>query len=369
MVNFVCQISGEKYPVSESRWRSDQGALLDLEYDFRFDPDKVKDRKADLWRYREAFPLMEGAEIVSFGEGMTPMKRVEIGGRDVWMKLDFLFPSGSYKDRGATVMISQAAAMGVRSVVQDSSGNAGCAVAHYCARAGIACEIFVPASTSPAKLVQIGAYGAALSLVPGSREDTANAAMQAADHAFYASHVWNPFFFQGTKTFAYEVCEQLDWQAPDTVILPAGNGTLVIGAHIGFGELFRAGIINHMPKIIGVQAAHCAPLWCAQQEQEFVSSQETIAEGIAIAMPQRARQMLEIVRESGGFFLAVEEEEIRESLKDMCQKGFFIEPTSAAVVAGVQTYVQKYAQKTERIVSVFTGHGLKASEKIEKLLR
>ena len=153
---------------------------------------------------------------------MTPLEQVNIGGREILMKLDFLFPSGSYKDRGATVMISQALAMGVKQVVQDSSGNAGCAVAQYCARAGIGCEIFVPASTSPAKLVQIEAYGARLNLVPGSREDTAKAAMKAADHTYYASHVWNPFFFQGTKTFAYELCEQLGWKAPDTVILPAG---------------------------------------------------------------------------------------------------------------------------------------------------
>ena len=149
-----------------------------------------------------------------------------------------------------------------------------------------------------------------------------------------------------------------------------GNGTLVIGAYIGFSELMQAGIINHMPKLMGIQASNCAPLWSQQQGLDFeaVHAKETIAEGIAIAVARRAPQIMNMISQTGGRFLVVEEGEIREALADMCRKGLYIEPTSAAVVAGAANYVRHYAQKDEIIVSVFTGQGLKASAKIGKLL-
>lgn len=369
--HYLAQNSAETYPLEDIRWRSDSGELLDIEYTPDFDPDRVSGRPAGLWRYREAIPVAVAAEIVSFGEGMTPLQPVQIAGQKVLFKLDYLFPSGSYKDRGATVMITQAKALGVQRVVQDSSGNAGAAVANYCALAGMDCEIFVPGDTADAKLVQIALYGARLNKVPGSREDTAAAAMEAAQTTFYASHVWNPFFFQGTKTWAYEVCEQMGWQAPDTVILPAGNGTLVLGAYIGFKELFDLGITRQIPAIVGIQAAHCPPLYEAFRQGlstiPVFEQKPTTAEGIAIATPRRASQMLKYIRATGGRVLAVDEDEIMKSLLEMVRQGYYIEPTSAAVVEGVSQYVANFAQKDERIVSVFTGHGLKASEKLGKL--
>jgi threonine synthase len=372
MGNFICRDTGETYSLDEIRWRSNSGGLLDIEYEFSFDPDRVKERPANLWRYREVIPIDEKAEIISFGEGLTPLQEVALPGGKAWFKMDQLFPSGSYKDRGATVLISQARALGVKKVVQDSSGNAGCAVANYCAAADIACEIFVPESTSPAKLVQIQLYGAELTRVPGSREDTADAARKAAESTFYASHVWNPFFFQGTKTWAYEVCEQMGWRAPDTVILPAGNGTLIIGAYIGFKELLHAGIISQMPRMVGIQAAYCAPLYQAfHQNLDFIpeiAAQSTLAEGIAIALPMRGMQMIEQIRETGGTILSVEEKEIQTSLLKMLRLGYYIEPTTAAVVAGVEQYLHNFAQKDERVVSVLTGHGLKSTEKLAKLI-
>lgn len=372
MNQLICRATGETYPLNDLRWCSDSGGLLDLDLKLHFDPDRIKRRRANLWRYRKVLPLGAPVEPVSLGEPVTPLTAVAYQGQEVRFKQDYLFPTGSYKDRGAAVMISQAAALGVKRVVQDSSGNAGCSVAAYAARAGIACEIFVPADTSPAKLTQIRAYGAQVRLVPGSREDTAAAAMEAARDTFYASHVWNPFFFQGTKTFAYEVCEQLNWDAPDTVILPAGNGTLILGAFIGFRELHQMGIIRHIPRIIAVQAANCAPLYTAFEagadDPVAVETDKTLAEGIAIALPRRGKQMLEYVRESGGKFLAVEEEEIREALREMVSKGYFIEPTSAAVVAGVGQYLRHHAEPGERIVSIMTGSGLKSVEKITGML-
>jgi threonine synthase len=318
-----------------------------------------------MWRYREAIPIGSSTKIISFDEGFTPLLEIEIAGRGIWIKQEQLFSSGSYKDRGASVLITKVKQMGIRRVVEDSSGNAGSSIAAYCAAAGIECEIYVPASTSAGKLAQIEGYGAVLHKIPGSREDTAHAVLTAAESTYYASHTWNPFFFQGTKTFAYEVCEQLGWDAPDTVILPVGNGTLLLGVFIGFNELYNAGITGKLPRIIGVQAENCAPLYTAYkknlEEIPAIETQPTAAEGIAIAAPARGKQILEAVKTTGGDFFTVNETEIENSRTGMWRKGFYIEPTSAAASAGVEKYLQEInPDKSERIVSVFTGHGLKA---------
>lgn len=371
MTEFVCRACGDRFPGTDIRWRCDCGGLLDLDFTPALDVDAVKNRPATLWRYREALPVPEGAEL-TLGEGFTPLLPVMIDGREVQVKQEQLFPTGSYKDRGATVMIAMAAHLGITDVVEDSSGNAGCAVGAYCARAGIRCRIFVPADNSPGKLGQIELYGADLVPVPGSREDTAAACMAAAADTFYASHVYNPYFFHGTKTFAYEVVEQLGWKSPDTVILPAGNGTLLLGAHIGFTELAGLGIIGRMPKLVAVQSAGCAPLAAGFEAggNSFieVATEPTLAEGIAIARPERAEQMLAAVRETNGVFLTVSEEEILTAFNAMGRQGYCIEPTSAAIVAGTAKYVEG-AAPDEVVVTMFTGHGLKAGDKLHKLAR
>ncbi|MDX2305558.1 MAG: threonine synthase [Microscillaceae bacterium] len=372
MPQLICRESGESYPIHETRWKSESGGLLDIQFRPNFDPQKVKYAPPSLWRYRDALPLDEEEEIVSLQEGFTPMVSLEIGHKTLLLKLDYLFPSGSYKDRGATVLMTHAKALGVEQVVQDSSGNAGCAIANYAALAGINCKIFVPENTSSGKLAQIRLHGAELIKVPGSREETARITLLAAEDTYYASHVWNPFFFQGTKTFAYEVCEQLGWQAPDTVILPAGNGTLLLGAYIGFSELQEAGIIAQVPRLIGVQAQHCDPLVQAFRYHlkniPVIEKKDTLAEGISIANPARGDQMLQYVRETQGHFIAVEESEIKEALLELGKRGFYVEPTSAAVYAGALKYIRTQAQHDERMVSVLTGSGLKSTDKILKML-
>lgn len=371
-MQLVCRKTETNYPLKTLHWRSEAGHALDLEFANLIKPELVDIHKPSLWRYQAALPIVEGTVPISFGEGMTPLVPLEIDDVQVQVKLDFLFPTGSYKDRGSTVMISYAKALGVDRVVQDSSGNAGASVACYCAKAGIGCEIFVPAGTSAAKLQQIAAYGAKLCVIEGSREDTSQAAQEAANSTFYASHVWNPFFLHGTKTFAFEVCEQLGWQTPDAVIVPVGNGTLVLGAYLGFTDLQRAGVIDRMPKIVGVQAANCAPLVEAYRQQApgpaSVGTSPTLAEGIAIAQPARGEQILDAVRSTKGCLIAVSEDAIAASCSDMARRGLLIEPTSAVAVAGVKQYLQSLASDEELIVTLLTGHGLKAADKIGKLL-
>ena len=364
----ICVNCSADYPISEPIWRCRQcGSLLDIQFEPVIDPVKIRGRSSSLWRYREAIPIERDESIVSFGEGFTPLLEVNFGGRPVLVKQDYLFPTGSYKDRGASVLISKMKELGVGQCVEDSSGNAGCAVAAYCARAGIACDIYVPFDTALAKLAQIQLYGAGLVRIPGSREDTARAVMAAAEAHYYASHSWNPFFFQGTKTFAYEVCEQFGWKAPDVVILPAGNGTLVLGAWIGFEELRRAGIIERSPRLVAVQSENCAPLaksW-AQNLPEIpaIQKKDTLAEGIAIAEPIRGVQIVKAVRQSGGEFMTVSDPEIRSSIKNLARQGFYIEPTAAVAAAGVSKYLSVHSQP-ELVVSVFTGSGLKTTEKM-----
>ena len=371
MGRLICKKCNQSFSLGEKIWRCVCGGLLDIQFQSSFPLDKIRKRKPNMWRYREAIPISGEKNIISFNEGFTPLIPVDFAGHRVWLKQDHLFPTGSYKDRGASVLLSKVKELGIQRVVEDSSGNAGCAIAAYSARAGIQSEIFVPESTSPGKLAQIQSYGAILNKVPGSREATARAVWNTAQKEYYASHSWNPFFFQGTKTLAFEVWEQLDWKAPDTIILPVGNGTLLLGAYLGFGDLLEAGMIREIPKIIGIQSSLCAPLVKAFQESlkniPIIQPKETMAEGIAIAEPVRGEQVIDAVRKSGGSFIPVDEEEIKKSLRWTFGQGFYIEPTSAATVAGIFKYL-KNSDPEETVVSALTGHGLKATEKIMKIL-
>src|SRR4030043_1540062 len=180
MEKFYCSHCGQVYPVQPTRWRCECGSFLDLQFEPTFDIKKILKRETTLWRYREAIPIARDGSILSMGEGFTPLESMEWNGHRVLLKIDYLFPTGSYKDRGATVLISKVRELGIKKVVEDSSGNAGAAIAAYCAKAGIRCEIYGPGSTSPEKLVQIETYGATLQKVAGSRERTAEVTMGAA---------------------------------------------------------------------------------------------------------------------------------------------------------------------------------------------
>lgn len=367
MKGYFTDFEGNRlYDLDEPVWKAPNDSPLNIYFPIKIDPLRIKNRKYNLWRYREAIPLNDDRNIISFDEGFTPLLKFMLNGRTVFIKQDHLFQTGSYKDRGAAVLISKVKELGIRKVVQDSSGNAGASVAAYCAKAGIECEIFVPAQTSRSKLKQIEMYGARLFKINGSREDAASAAFERAEKFYYASHCRNPFFFQGTKTFAYEICEQLNWKSPDAVILPAGNGTLILGWYLGFKDLILSGITEKLPKIIAVQAERCAPLKAAFDLKSYkipvIKKNDTIAEGIAIAEPVRGEQMMKIIYESDGKVLTVSEEEIVTEWKNMSRRGFYIEPTSAATIAGMSKYLES-ASEDELIVTTFTGSGLKSSLK------
>jgi threonine synthase len=276
----------------------------------------------------------EIARGLSLGEGLTPLVGAgdELPGLNV--KLDYLFPTLSFKDRGAVVLVVSALERGAQRLVADSSGNAGSAIAAYAARAGLPCTVFVPERTSARKQRQIRAYGAALELVLGDRTATTEAAIArvASTSATYASHIYDPYFLQGTKTFAFELWEQLG-AAPNSVIVPVGNGTLLLGAARGFRELHAAGLIDRAPALIGVQSERCAPIaraWATGADEPVgVDAGQTAAEGIAIARPPRGAQILAAVRDSGGCVVEVAEAAIGPAQAHLAGRGLFVEPTAA----------------------------------------
>jgi len=249
--------------VDPRRWRCECGSAFDLAFKAKFPIQKIVKRDPTLWRYREALPILKDGSILSMGEGFTPLEEMTFNRHRVLVKIDYLFPTGSYKDRGATVLISKMRELGIREVIEDSSGNGGQPLRLTVARRESGAKIYVPESTSSEKLVQIQSYGATLVKVRGSREKTAEKAIEAASRMYYASHCWNPFFLHGTKTFAFEIWEQMGWKAPDILILPVGHGTLLLGAYLGFKELKETGMVNRIPKIVGVQSTACAPLYQA----------------------------------------------------------------------------------------------------------
>jgi threonine synthase len=366
MNHYRCRTCGTDLPVEPKIWRCPCGGLLDLPLDVPVDAlagagAGAGARPWSLWRYRAALPFAPGSTIpadVSLGEGMTPLVDA---GDGVLVKLDFLMPTLSYKDRGAVVLVAKAAELGVRHLVADSSGNAGTAIAAYAARAGITAEVFVPGDTSAKKLAQLGGYGAVVRPVEGSRQRTAEAAIERIDGsgAFYASHVYNPHFHHGTKTFAYEVFEQLGGRVPGTVVVPAGNGTLLIGAAVGFGELVAAGRAGTVPRLVAVQAERCAPLAAAWAGEAPAAAGPTVAEGIAIERPARLEQMVEVVAASGGAVITAEEASIPGARRELAGRGIDVEPTAAATWAAWRAWSGAGATPGP-VVLALTGAGSKS---------
>lgn len=368
MVHYIDPRTGETFSLDVPRWCGTDGAPLLLSPLPGIGRDRIERGVRSLWRYRAALPF-DVDDAVTMGEGCTPLLARELNGARALLKCEWFMPSGSFKDRGASVMLSLLRAQGVWAVLEDSSGNGGAAVAAYAAAAGMRATIMAPASTSPAKTVQMRACGAAVELVPGTRQDTAEAAVRRADEIFYASHNWHPFFLQGTKTLAYELWEDLGFQPPDHVIIPCGAGSNVLGCHIGFSELLRAGEIGRLPKLWAAQPAHCGPIAAAALGVEPGPVQPTIAEGTAIAAPTRLPEVVAALRASGGGGVLIPEAEIAESVLGLARTGIYVEPTCAQAAAAHARLLASGAIGPEDVtVLVLTGTGLKATPRIAELL-
>ena len=355
----VCPDCGAEY---EDRWRCTCGHPLEFAHQPLPDgpaPDPAAfDTRDGLWAFADFLPV---EKRVSLGEGMTPLQQAPDW--DAEFKLEYVFPTGSFKDRGATATLSRALELGVDRVVEDSSGNAGAAIATYAARAGIDAEIYVPASVKASKLRAIEAAGATPVRIEGSRQDVTDACVEAAvsedADAWYASHAWNPAFFAGTATFAYETALQRDWEAPDAVVTPLGHGTLFLGAYRGFRALAEAGWIDDVPRMYGAQAAGYAPI-AAERHGESGESND-VADGIQIRDPVRTDAILDAIDATGGDAIAMGERPVAAELERLHEAGFYTEPTCAVAPAALAELRERgEIGGSEDVVVPLTGSGLKS---------
>lgn len=340
------------------------GNPLDLRLNIALDTKDVRKGFHGVWRYAKFFPYVKASEIVTLGEGWTPL--VKFSG-NVYFKLEGLNPTGSFKDRGSTVLVS-AIHKHVKAyggfISEDSSGNAGASIAAYAARAGIKAKIYVPENVSGSKLNQIMFYGAEVVKVSGTRSRVAEEAQKQEKGKFYVGHIFHPVFRDGIRSLAYEITEQLNWEAPESVYLPVSAGTLLLGVISGFKHLAESGVIDKMPKIVACQTRQVSPLYHRYKGLPYHPPEKiaSIADALVSTNPPLLDIMVKSLREVDGDVVMVEEEEILQSFKELAGMGFYVEPSSAVAYAAYQKQLREdAAARKEKNVIILTGTGLKTT--------
>jgi threonine synthase len=363
MMNIACTNCGRPYPETGLPYKCPVcGGLYDDAVPCIFDPSRVDRSASGIWRYRHTFGLPADLPVVTLGEGDTPLRWKRAFHRKIAFKCEYNNPTGSFKDRGTAVLANWVQARGVREVVEDSSGNAGASLAAYARKANIKARIFVPGTASGPKRRQIETYGAELVPISGSRSDVSDAVRREADAgAVYASHAYLPFNLPGYATAAYEIYEGLGSRMPGAVLVPAGQGGLLLGLIRGFEALRVAGKETmNCPQMIGVQARACAPLWAmftaGREGLGFVSEQDTLAEGVKVRYPVRGDGVLRAVSAHSGSMYVVDENEIMPACKALKRLGFDVEPTSAIVWSALTRLIDTLP---DPVVVVLTGAGYK----------
>lgn len=335
------------------------GEPLEIENLPPFMPESIDTGNWSMWRYGAMLPAQPRFTL---NAGMTPLVDVRLDGLTFRAKLDYLNPTGSYKDRGTEVLVNHLLAYDTVNVVEDSSGNAGSSLAMYASGAGMKARIFTPAGAPGTKKQQIG-MAAALEEVAGARINVTNACIAAASEpgVVYASHAWSPFFIAGQITGAWEVWEQLGRRVPEAVVMPVGMGCLLLGWYRGFQALYHAGLIERIPRFFAVQAAASDPIvqgWeQGLDDVPDIETRKTAADGIVIAKPVRSRAVLAAIRDSDGAAFRVEEAHILPMRDQLVRHGLLVEPTSATTVAALPQIRQRYA--IQDMVVILTGNGLK----------
>ncbi len=377
-----CTRCGEAYPRRKMVGACERcGGIVKISYDYglvakTLDRKKIERRPFNLWRYSELLPLSSPENVVTLGEGGTPLIRSDkfasrLGLRDLYFKDEAMLPTGSLKDRCATVSISKAKEAGVASVVISSSGNAAASMSAYSARAGILCWVFVPPTAVPNKLVQVMTYGGRIVKVNGT---TGNSVKLASDTTkrygwpnVSTAAVYNPYALEGQKTSAFEMVEQLNWKVPDWLVIPVGSGNNLAGHWAGFSDLIELGFTKRRPRIAAVQAAGCAPFTEAVEkgsrpsEVKAWENPETIAGGVRDEFPYDVELALPALRESKGVAVNVTDSEIIEAMKRLgADEGIYSEPTGAVATAGLNHLVaSRTIDRDELVVIMVTGSGLK----------
>ena len=352
---------------------------LDVIYDFdkiRLSKDIIKNREKNLWRYFELLPLRNKNNIVDIGAGYTPLHKADklakkLGLNNLYIKNDTVNPSFSFKDRPAGVAVSKSIELGLEAVGSPSTGNLASATAAHAARAGIPCYIFIPHDIEQAKILQVQAYGANIIPVNGTYDDANRLASYAGDK--YNIGIVNinlrTYYVEGSKTLAFEVCEQLGWNAPDHVIVPTGSGAMLCAIDRGLKEFEKIGLItNNNTKITSAQPEGCSPIVDAIKNKtnviQPVKKPNTLAKSLAIGEPGDGIFAVETVNNSGGYGENANDEEIRESIRLLAStEGIFAEPGGAISIAVLLKLVRDgKIDANEKVVCYVTGNGLKAPE-------
>jgi len=336
-------------------------------------------REKNMWRYSEMLPVFEKENIVSLGEGMTPILSLDnLGGKygfdHLLVKDESLNPTGSFKARGLSMAVSKAKELGITKCIVPTAGNAGGALAAYCAKAGIACTVVMPTHTPAVFQRECQLYGAAVILVDGLINDCAKKVdeLKLKGDYFDISTLKEPYRLEGKKTMGYEIAEQLQWELPDYILYPAGGGTGLIGIWKAFREMLELGwITGPLPKMIAVQSLNCNPIMRSLQDplhwKETFSPSRTVANGLAVPYPFGMAMMQQVLKESGGTVFAVSEEEIIAGVKEVAKtEGMLMAPEGAAVWKALLHLRRcKVISPESKVLMINTGSGYKYLENLQ----
>jgi threonine synthase len=341
-----CSNCHKEYPISQvNSFAPCCNQPLIVEYDLQksfFKKDLIG-RKDTIWRYHEMLPVKDPENIISLSEGSTPILHLKNladkhGYSSLMLKDESYNPTGSFKARGISVAISKAKELGIEKFIIPTAGNAGGALAAYCAKAGMECIVIMPSHTPAVFKKECELYGAKLILVEGLINDCAQKAdeiTEKEDH-FNISTFKEPYRLEGKKTMGYEIAEQLNWQLPDVIVYPAGGGTGLIGIWKAFAEMLRIGwITGPLPKMIAVQSENCAPIKAAYEDRQNWKKnflpRSSVATGLAVPFPFGINLIMKVIEESKGGVITVSEEEIIDGIKEITRaEGIFVSPEGSA---------------------------------------
>ena len=374
----ICPRCDHRFPLSRLLNLCTCGSPLLVRYDLKkasanFSISSLQGRVSSLWRYRELLPLRDDANLVSLGEGFTPLLPAkslagELGLKRLWIKDEAQNPTGSFKDRGLSLAISRAKELGVKKAAIPSAGNAGGSLAAYAARAGIEAHVFMPRDTPIANQIEVQQYGARLTLVDGLINDCGRIINErkTAEGWFDISTLKEPYRVEGKKTMGYEIAEQLNWTLPDVIIYPTGGGTGLIGMWKAFQEMAELGWIgSKRPRMVSVQASGCAPIVKAfgegRETAEPWQNAKTVASGLRVPQAVADFLMLRALRESNGMALSVSDEEMIAEIPRLGRaEGIFFCPEGAACAAALRRSMQNgWVKPTDEVVLFNTASGLK----------
>ncbi len=373
VTHLECPETGDRYEPGELHNLSRAGKPLLVRYDLSaversLTKKALASRAPDLWRYRELLPMRHDENIVSLGEPITPLVRLKRETGEVLVKDEGRLPTGSFKARGMAIAVSMAKELGVSHIAMPTNGNAGAALAAYASRAGIRATVFCPDDTPEVNVREIAAQGARVYRVNGLIDDCGKLVAQgrAAIGWFDMSTLKEPYRLEGKKTMGFELAEQLGWELPDVIFYPTGGGTGLIGMWKAFAEMEAIGLIGgKRPRMVAVQAAGCAPMVRAFEEGETNARRwenaHTIASGIRVPAAIGDFLILAAVRDSCGYAIAVNDEAIAESLKEVAtQEGFLMCPEGAATHAAYRRSLrERRIDPSDRVVLFNCASGVK----------